>query len=44
MCIDEKMIDKSLEHFKKNHSVPYVYSLNYPEFENMLEKKGICTP
>ncbi|CUR51949.1 protein of unknown function [Nitrosotalea devaniterrae] len=39
-CIDDTMIEKSLEDFKKNHSVPYVYSLNYPEFENMLEKKG----
>ena len=39
-CVDEKMMDTSIAHFQKNHSVPYVYSLNYPEFENMLEKKG----
>ncbi|MHB8603501.1 MAG: GNAT family N-acetyltransferase [Nitrosotalea sp.] len=39
-CINEKMMETSLEHFQKNHSVPYVYSLNYPELENMLEKKG----
>lgn len=39
-CTSEKMIDESLEHFQKNHSRPSVYSLNYPELENMLEKKG----
>ena len=39
-CTSEKMIDESLERFQKNHSRPYVYSFNYPEFENMLEKKG----
>lgn len=39
-CINEKMMETSLEYFQKNHSIPYVYSLNYPELENMLEKKG----
>lgn len=39
-CIDEKMVEASLEQFKKNNSKPYVYSSNYPEFEDMLEKKG----
>lgn len=39
-CASEYMIDKSLEHFQKNHSVPYVYSLNYPELDCLLEKKG----
>lgn len=39
-CTSEKMIDESLEKFQKNHSRPYVYSLNYPEFENMLKRKG----
>jgi hypothetical protein len=39
-CISEKMIDESIVQFKKNHSMPYVYSLNYPEFENMLKRKG----
>jgi hypothetical protein len=39
-CISEKMVDASIIQFKKNHSNPYVYSLNYPEFENMLKRKG----
>jgi GNAT superfamily N-acetyltransferase len=39
-CISQTMIDKSVEQFQKNHSKPYVYSLNYPEFENLLRKKG----
>ena len=39
-CTSEKMLDESLEKFQKNHSKPYIYSFNYPEFENMLEKKG----
>jgi GNAT superfamily N-acetyltransferase len=34
------MIEESIEKFQKNSSKPYVYSLDYPEFENMLEKKG----
>ncbi|HZS72992.1 MAG TPA: GNAT family N-acetyltransferase [Candidatus Nitrosotalea sp.] len=40
-CLDEKMIETSMEKFQKNNSKPYVYSLNYPEFESMLEKKGL---
>jgi GNAT superfamily N-acetyltransferase len=39
-CLSEEMIDQSIVHFKQIHSVPYVYSLNYPEFERVLEKKG----
>lgn len=39
-CLDEKMMETSMEKFQKNNSKPYVYSSNYPEFENMLEKKG----
>lgn len=39
-CASEKMIDISIEKFQKNHSRPFVYSLNYPKFENMLKKKG----
>src|SRR5579872_5464051 len=39
-CVDYSMIEKSVESLKKNHSVPCVYSLNNPELENMLQKKG----
>ncbi len=39
-CISDDMIEKALEYFRQNHSVPYVYSLNYPELDAMLEKKG----
>ncbi len=39
-CVDYTVIDKSVESLKKNHSVPCVYSLNNPELENMLQKKG----
>ena len=39
-CTSEKMIEDSREKFQKNYSKPYIYSINYPEFENMLEKKG----
>ena len=39
-CTSEKMVEESIEKFQKNSSKPYVYSLDYPEFENMLEKKG----
>ena len=42
-CLDETMVETSLEKFQKSNSKPYVYSSNYPEFENMLEKKGfVC--
>ena len=39
-CTSEKMIDEAVIQFKKNHSKPYVYSLNYPELEKMLKRKG----
>lgn len=39
-CTSEKMISKSLEKFQKNTSRPYVYSLDYPEFETLLGKMG----
>jgi ribosomal protein S18 acetylase RimI-like enzyme len=34
------VIEKSVESLKKNRSVPCVYSLNNPELEDMLQKKG----
>ena len=39
-CTSEKMVSESLEKFQKNNSRPYVYSLDYPEFETLLEKMG----
>ncbi len=39
-CTSEKMIIESMEQFQKNHSAPYVYSLNYPELEDLLKSKG----
>lgn len=39
-CLSEDMVDKSIEHFQKNNLVPSVYSLNYPEFDILLKKKG----
>lgn len=39
-CLNENMIDYSLVQFQKNHSNTFVYSLNYPEFENLLKRKG----
>ncbi|WP_101476918.1 GNAT family N-acetyltransferase [Candidatus Nitrosotalea bavarica] len=39
-CISEKMIMESMKQFQKNHSVPYVYSQNYPELEIFLKSKG----
>ena len=39
-CLDEKMMETSMEKFRQNNSKPYIYSSNYPEFESMLEKKG----
>lgn len=39
-CTSEKMIAESIKRFQKNHSVPYVYSLNYPELEDFLKSKG----
>lgn len=40
-CMNEDMVDKAIEHFRKNGSIPYVYSTSYPEFEKLLEKKGL---
>lgn len=40
-CINEKMVDESLVRFQESHSNPYVYSLNYQEFENLLKLKGL---
>jgi len=39
-CTSEKMIVESIEKFQKNHSTPYIYSLNYPELEEYLKSKG----
>lgn len=39
-CLSGDMVDKSIEHFRKNHLVPCAYSLNYPEFDSLLIKKG----
>ena len=39
-CMAEDMVDKSIEHFRKNNLVSCVYSRNYPELDNLLEKKG----
>ena len=39
-CVSEDMVDKAIDHFRKNNLVPYVYSVNYPEFDSLLEKKG----
>ena len=39
-CVSEDMVDKAIGHFRKNNSVPYVYSMNCSEFDTLLEKKG----
>ncbi len=39
-CVSEDMIDKAMGYFQKNNSVPCVYSLNNPELDCLLEKKG----
>jgi hypothetical protein len=39
-CLSEKMIDESLVKFQQNHSKPYIYSLCFPEFEDLLKRKG----
>lgn len=41
-CLDEKMIDKSIEHLHHINSTPYVYSVNYAELEQLLERKGFA--
>ncbi len=39
-CHSEDMVDKAMESFQKNNSVPCVYSLNSTALDNLLEKKG----
>ncbi len=39
-CISEQMIDESIKYFQKEHLPPCVYSVNYKELENLLERKG----
>jgi GNAT superfamily N-acetyltransferase len=39
-CISEKTITESVEQFQKNRSKPYIYALNYTEFEDFLKGKG----
>lgn len=39
-CASDKMIADSVERFQKNSSTPYVYSVNYPELDNLLKSKG----
>lgn len=39
-CLSDDMIDKALEYFHQVNSTPYFYSVNYPEFEKLLEKRG----
>lgn len=39
-CLSEKMIDEAISLFKKHHTTPYVYTLNNPELEKFLVKKG----
>jgi GNAT superfamily N-acetyltransferase len=38
-CTSEQMIDEALGLFHKNKTTPFVYSLNYPEFEAMLLRR-----
>ncbi len=37
-CLSESMINETIQEFKKIHSRIFVYSQNYPEFENFLLK------
>lgn len=39
-CISESMINEVIQEFKKINSRVFVYSLNYPEFENFLLQRG----
>jgi len=39
-CMSEDMVDRSIEHFRKNNLVSCIYSRNCPELDNLLEKKG----
>ena len=36
-CTSEKMIAESIELFRKNNSIPYIYSVNYPQLETFLK-------
>lgn len=38
-CTNESMIDDALALFHKYETTPFAYSLNYPEFEEVLRKK-----
>jgi len=39
-CLDDKTLDDSLHLFEKYHTVPYIYTLNNPEFEEKLVKQN----
>jgi GNAT superfamily N-acetyltransferase len=39
-CLDEKMIDESVERLHGINSTPYVYSVNCADLERLLERKG----
>ena len=39
-CISEKMIDETILQFQKYNSKPFLYSLNYKEFERFLQQRG----
>jgi len=39
-CLSEKMVKYAVEKFYENDSKPYVYSIEYPELSNLLEKLG----
>lgn len=39
-CASESMIDKAIGYFQKNNSIPCVYSMDFPELDCLLEKKG----
>jgi GNAT superfamily N-acetyltransferase len=39
-CLSDIMITESIIQLKQYGSNPYIYSLNFPDFENQLKKKG----
>jgi len=39
-CISESMIDEALAVFRKHKTIPYFYSLNYPELEEIFQKRS----
>jgi GNAT superfamily N-acetyltransferase len=39
-CTSESMIDEALTLFNKHKTTSFVYSLNYPEWEDLLHKKN----